>query len=197
MQVPHHPKGGFFEQVKMLFPVVTWIPTYSKNLFRADVIAGITLTAFAVPELMAYAQLAGLPPEYGLYAGIVAPLVYCLFGTIRQMNIGPSSSEAILTAAMLGTISGISLARYASLAALTVLMAGSIALIARFFKIGFIVNLISDTVLKGFLAGVGIVIISGQIFRIVGIPSVPGAYFDQILSLQCQVQKKNLRPYIV
>lgn len=183
MPVPHHPKGGLPEQITMLFPVLTWIPTYSRSLFRADILAGITLTAFAVPELMAYAQLAGLPPEYGLYAGIIAPLVYCLFGTIRQMNIGPSSSEAILTAAMLGTISGISLARYASLAALAVLMAGSIALIARFFKIGFIVNLISDTVLKGFLAGVGIVIISGQFFRILGIPSVPGAFFDQILYL--------------
>ena len=171
---------SFSEHIRSVLPVTNWITGYSRDLFRADLIAGITLTAFAVPELIAYAQLAGLPPEYGLYAGIVAPLIYCIFGTIRQMNIGPSSSEAILTAAMLGTVSGISLARYASLAALTVLMAGSIAIIARIFRVGFIVNLISDTVLKGFLAGVGIVIISGQLFKIFGIPSISGPYFDQM-----------------
>lgn len=178
-------------------PITGWLPAYTKKLFRADIIAGITLTAFAIPELMAYAQLAGLPPEYGLYAGIVAPLVYCLFGTIREMNIGPSSSEAILTAAMLGMLVGIDNARYASLAALTVLMAGSLAIIARIFRLGFIVNLISETVLKGFLAGMGLVIICGQLFKILGIKSVSGAFFDQLLYLITHLPSANLPTVVI
>ncbi|HIH27628.1 MAG TPA: hypothetical protein HA256_06610, partial [Methanoregulaceae archaeon] len=68
------------------FPIVSWLPVYSRDLLRYDVIAGITLAAFAIPELIAYAQLAGLPPQYGLYAGIMAPIAYLLFGTIRQLS---------------------------------------------------------------------------------------------------------------
>jgi len=185
------------EELASVLPITGWLPTYTRRLLRADAIAGITLTAFAIPELMAYAQLAGLPPEYGLYAGIVAPLVYCLFGTIREMNIGPSSSEAILTAAMIGMLSGIDATRYASLAALTALMAGSIAIIARIFRLGFIVNLISETVLKGFLAGMGIVIICGQLFKIFGITPVQGPFFDQLTYLLIHIPSSNLPTLII
>lgn len=185
------------EQIRQFLPIIGWLPTYTKILFRADLIAGLTLTAFAVPELMAFAQLAGLPPEYGLYAGIVAPLVYCLFGTIRHMNIGPSSSEAILTAAMLGLLTGISPSRYAALAALTVLMAGSLAIIARIFRLGFMVNLISETVLKGFLAGVGTVIIGGQLFKIFGIPTTHGAFFDQMSYLVHSMSLANIPTLLI
>ena len=183
MQVPWPFDDTISNRIRSVLPIVTWLPKYTSTLFRADVIAGVTLTAFAVPELMAYAQLAGLPPEYGLYAGIVAPLVYCLFGTIRQMNIGPSSSEAVLTAAMLGILSGIDLARYASLAALTALMAGSLAIVARIFRLGFMVHLISETVLKGFLAGVGILIIGSQLYKIFGTEVTTGPFFNQVTSL--------------
>ncbi len=185
------------EQIQAYLPITGWLPSYSKSLLRADLIAGMTLTAFAVPELMAFAQLAGLPPEYGLYAGIVAPLVYCLLGTIRHLNVGPSSSEAILTAAMLGLLTGIDASRYAALAALTVLMAGSIAIIARVFRLGFMVNLISETVLKGFLAGVGIVIIGGQLFKIFGIPSIKGAFFDQMGYLISSLGQANIPTLII
>jgi sulfate permease, SulP family len=191
MQI-NRPSDTISEEFASVLPITGWLPNYTRRLLRADVIAGITLTAFAIPELMAYAQLAGLPPEYGLYAGIVAPLVYCIFGTIREMNIGPSSSEAILTAAMIGMLSGIDAARYASLAALTALMAGSIAIIARFFRLGFIVNLISETVLKGFLAGVGIVIICSQLFKIFGIDPVQGAFFDQLTYLIYNLPSANI-----
>jgi high affinity sulfate transporter 1 len=180
MRVPWLSDNAIKEQIKSSFPVLTWFPQYTTSLFRADLIAGVTLTAFSVPELVAYAELAGLPPEYGLYAGIMAPLVYCIFGTIRQMSIGPSSSEAILTATMLGLLSVVDTARYATLAALTALMAGCFAVIARSFKLGYIVNLISETVLKGFLAGVGIVIIGSQLSKIFGIEATQGSFFYQI-----------------
>lgn len=184
-------------RIRAVFPILTWLPFYTRGLFRTDIIAGITLTAFAVPELMAYAQLAGLPPVYGLYAGIIAPLVYCIFGTIRQMSIGPSSSEAILIAATLGLISGTEIARYASLAALVAVMAGVLSLLAWIFRLGFIVHLISETVLKGFLAGVGIVVISSQIFRILGLPPGPRAFFDDIIYLIHNLPETHLLTLLI
>lgn len=197
MKEPGPLERTFSARVRSLLPVTAWITTYNRSLLRADLIAGVTLTAFAVPELMAYAQLAGLPPEYGLYAGIIAPIVYGIFGTIRQMSIGPSSSEAILLAGMLGTLSSVSVMAYESLAALAALMVGSIAILARVFRIGFIVHLISHTVLKGFLAGVGIVIISGQLFRILGIPSFRGAYFDQMTYLIHHLPETNIPSLLI
>ncbi|HWQ67378.1 MAG TPA: SulP family inorganic anion transporter [Methanospirillum sp.] len=178
-------------------PILSWYPGYSKLIFKEDLIAGITLTAFAVPELLAYAQLAGLPPVYGLYAGIIAPIVYCLFGTIRQLSIGPSSSEAILTAALLGTIAGGDISRYVSLAALTVFLVGIIAILARVLQLGFIVHLISATVLKGFLAGIGIVIIGGQLFKVFGIPGIQNGFFEQIGYLITHLDETNLPTLLI
>ena len=132
---------------------------------------------------MAYAKLAGLPPEYGLYAGIVAPLAYLFFGTIKQLSIGPSSSEAILLASVLGGLVISDPARYAALAALTAIMVGIIAIIARIFRLGFIANLISGTVMKGFLAGVGLVIIVGQIPKLLRIEGVQGSFFDKLANI--------------
>jgi high affinity sulfate transporter 1 len=192
MRVPWQHDRGILGQIRFAFPILTWLPQYNRSFFRADLIAGITLTAFAVPELMAYAQLAGLPAVYGLYAGIIAPLVYCIFGTIKQMSIGPSSSEAILLASILSLLPGLDLARYMSLAALTAVMAGTFSIISRIFRVGFVVHLISHTVLKGFLAGVGIVIISGQFFRIMGIPSGPRAFFDQVSYLFHNISEVNI-----
>lgn len=197
-------KGHIYDQilffklrVKTVVPILSWLPFYTKKLLKADLIAGITLTAFAVPELMAYAQLAGLPPVYGLYAGIIAPLVYCILGTIRQMSIGPSSSEAILIAATLSLIAGGDPSLYISMAALIAIMAGILSLFAWIFRLGFIVHLISETVLKGFLAGVGIVIISTQIFRIMGISLGPRPFFDNMIYLATNLLSTNVPTLIV
>jgi high affinity sulfate transporter 1 len=168
------------KRIAAFFPITTWLPTYSREWFRFDLLAGITLAAFSIPELIAYAELAGLPPEYGLYAGILAPIIYIFFGTIRQLSIGPSSSEAILLASVLGIIVVGDPGRYAALAALTAIMVGVMAIIARIFRLGFIVNLISATVLKGFLIGTGLVIIVGQLPKIFGIEGIQGSFFERL-----------------
>jgi high affinity sulfate transporter 1 len=192
------PDYRFIElRIRTLVPILTWLPRYNRALFRSDLIAGITLTAFAVPELMAYAQLAGLPPEYGLYAGIIAPLIYCMFGTIREISIGPSSSIAILIAGTLSLIAGTDPRLYISLAALVAVMAGTFSLLAWGFRLGFIVHLISETVLKGFLAGVGIVIISTQVFRIMGILPGPRPFFDEMIYLFSHIPETNLPTLII
>ena len=155
------------------FPVLSWLPKYDRKWLRFDLIAGATLAAFAIPDGMAYASLAGLPPQYGLYVSIVAPLVYFLFATSRQAVVGASSSEAILLASVLAVIAMGDPYRYIMLASFTAIMVGVIALVAWIFRLGFLVNLISGPVLKGFLVGTGLVIIMSQIPKILGIAGAP------------------------
>ena len=126
---------------------------------------------------MAYASLAGLPPQYGLYVSIVAPLLYFLFATSRQAVVGASSSEAILLASVLAVIAVGDPYRYIMLASYTAILVGVIALVAWLFRLGFLVNLISGPVLKGFLVGTGLVIIMSQIPKILGIAGAPSDFF--------------------
>jgi MFS superfamily sulfate permease-like transporter len=163
-----------------VLPVIQWLPKYKRNLLRFDIIAGLTLAAFAIPDAMAYASLAGLPPEIGLYAAIVAPLAYFFFATSRQASVGPSSSESILIATVLGVIAVGDPARYISLAALAALMVGVIAILAWVLRLGFLVNLISGPVLKGFMVGTGIVIIVSQLPKLLGITGAPSDFLAKI-----------------
>ena len=163
-----------------MVPVLRWLPTYDKSWLKFDLIAGLTLAAFAIPDNMAYATLAGLPPEYGLYAGIMAPLAYFVFATSRHASVGPSSSEAIMVATFLAAIVITSPAQYAGIVALTAILVGIICVVAWLLKLGFLVNLISGPVMKGFLVGTGLVIIVSQIPKILGLSGAPSSFFGKI-----------------
>jgi SulP family sulfate permease len=163
-----------------MVPVLRWLPSYDKSWLKFDLIAGLTLAAFAIPDNMAYATLAGLPPEYGLYAGIMAPLAYFVFATSRHASVGPSSSEAIMVATFLAAIVITSPAQYAGLVALTAILVGIICVVAWLLKLGFLVNLISGPVMKGFLVGTGLVIIVSQIPKILGLSGAPSSFFGKI-----------------
>ena len=182
----------FKKKLGQFLPVIIWLPNYDKKKWlRPDLIAGISLAAFSVPELMAYAELAGLPPEYGLYAGIAAAITYFFFGTIKQIVVGPSSSQAIMVASVIGVIA-ISPEHYLNLAMATAILVGIIFLIARVFKLGFIVNLIPVSVMKGFLAGVGLVIIGGQLYKLLGIESGGGNFYEDIGYVLQNLSETNL-----
>jgi high affinity sulfate transporter 1 len=178
-------------------PVLHWLPRYNKGFFRNDLFAAITITAFSIPNLMAFAQLAGLPTQYGLYAGIGAGLGYFFFGTIRRMIAGPSASQAILVASVLtvmvpmgdyvandGTfLESEYYARYVPLVILTAILTGLIFLLARALKLGFIVNLIPIPVFKGFLAGMGLTIIISQLPKLFGVVGTQGDFFTRLFDL--------------
>src|SRR5512137_932243 len=165
-----------------LVPVLRWLPTYDKSWLKFDLIAGLTLAAFAIPDNMAYATLAGLPPEYGLYAGIMAPLAYFIFATSRHASVGPSSSEAIMVATFFAAMAIVitSPEQYYGLVALTAILVGIICVVAWLLKLGFLVNLISGPVMKGFLVGTGLVIIVSQIPKILGLSGAPSSFFGKI-----------------
>ena len=188
-------KRNFKDRIASVLPVIQWLPKYKRKLLRFDIIAGLTLAAFAIPDAMAFASLAGLPPEFGLYATIVALLAYFLFGTSRQTSVGPSSSEAILVATVIGVIAVGDPARYISLAALAALMVGVIAIIAWVLRLGFLVNLISGPVLKGFMVGMGIVIIVNQLPKLLGITGAPTDFLAKIFFMLQHLGDANL--YVV
>ena len=158
------------------------------------------MAAFAVPNMMAFSQLAGLPPEYGLYAGIGGGIGYFLFGTVKRLSIGPTAAQSIMLAGVLSTMVAASdfdtpegyLNRYVSLAVLTTMIVGIIFLLARAFKLGFIVNLVPIPVFKGFMAGMGLTIIVSQLPKLFGVPGVHGDFFHRLFDLAGHLTRLNV-----
>ena len=175
-----------------IVPVLRWLPSYDKKWLKFDLIAGLTLAAFAIPDNMAYATLAGLPPEYGLYAGIMAPLAYFVFASSRHAALGPSSSESIMVATFFAAMVIGSPAEYAGLVALTAILVGVICVVAWLLRLGFLVNLISGPVMKGFLVGTGIVIIVSQIPKLLGLSGAPSSFFGKIIFILQNLSEINI-----
>ncbi|NMF85868.1 sulfate permease [Nodosilinea sp. P-1105] len=179
--------------LRHVLPIAQWLPAYNPSWLGPELLAAVTLSAFAIPEGMAYATLAGLPPQVGLYAGLLAPLAYALFGTSRQLAVGPTSALSILVAAGLAGLTGeTDPARYAALAALMALLVGAIAIAAWVFRLGFLVNFISESVLTGFSAGAAIYIASTQLGKLLGIHGARGEFFERIAYLSARLGETHL-----
>lgn len=151
--------------------MLEWLPRYDTSWLRPDVVAGVTVAASVVSEGLAYASLANLPPETGLYAGLLAVVAYFLFGTSRQVIVGPTSALAILLASGVGGVASGTTASYASLVAVTTVLVDVFAVVAWAFRLGFLVHFISESVLTGFSAGAALYIASTQLNKLVGIES--------------------------
>ena len=179
-------------KLSSLFPVTKWSRSYNKEWLRPDIIAGITVGAFTIPEVMAYVSLAGLPPEIGLYSAMVALLVYVIFGTSKQLSIGPTSTISILVGSTIGSLMITSASQYFMMASLVAVMVGVLALISWALRLGFIIKFISKTVLTGFLAGLALYIASGQLPTLFGIQGTSGNFFDRIYYLLVHIDQTNL-----
>src|SRR5262245_38371969 len=141
-------------------PLFEWLSDYRKGWLGSDVVAGLTTAAVVIPKAMAYATVAGLPIQVGLYTAFVPMIVYALLGTSRPLSVSTTTTLAILTAAELGQAvpSGDPMALLQATAVLT-LMVGAILMVASVLRLGFVANFISEPVLVGFKAGIGVVII--------------------------------------
>lgn len=161
-----------------------WIPPagtlrgYNRTRLRGDVSAGLAVWAAAVPSGLAYAGLAGLPPIVGLYASAVAGLAYAVAGTIRQAQVGPTSTSSILTAAAIAPLAGGDVGRATALAALLALMVAAILLGAYVLHLGFIADYLSRAVLIGFTAAISLVIIAAQLPNLLGLTGVETTTFQ-------------------
>jgi high affinity sulfate transporter 1 len=184
-------------RLKRFVPMTTWLPNYDRSWLRPDILAGITLAAFTIPEAMAYAGLAGLPPQSGLYAGIAAPLIYMLLGTSKQLSIGVTSAVSILVASGLAFAADGDPLQYAQLAAALALMVFVIALIARVLKLGFLVNFISEPVLLGFSSGAALYIASTQLGKLFGIHDCHGEFFERMICIITNLDQTHLPSLIL
>ncbi len=143
---------------------------YKRSWLRGDSIAGLTVAAYLVPQVMAYAGVAGLPPVAGLWAAVPAMALYALLGSSRQLSVGPESTTALLSAAAILPLGASSPARYAALSAGLAIMVGLICAVAWVARLGFVADLLSRPVLVGYMAGVAVIMIVGQLHRTTGVP---------------------------
>jgi sulfate permease, SulP family len=150
-------------------PVSRHLPGYQGSTFRRDLLAGLTVAALALPAAMAYAELAGLSPVAGLYALVLPTVAYTLSGSSRQLIVGPEGSIAALVATALVPLAADDPGRYASLAALLALLVGACFLVARVIRLGWVADYFSRAVLIGYLHGVAVVLIIGQLAKLLGL----------------------------
>jgi sulfate permease, SulP family len=151
------------------FPVSQQLPDYKKRSLRGDLVAGVTVAALALPSGMAYAQLAGLSPVAGLYALLLPAVAYVLLGSSRQLIVGPEGALAVLVAVSVAPLAGGNAEKYAALAAMLALMVGGIAVIAWVVRLGWIADYFSRAVLVGYIHGVAVVLIIGQLAKMLGL----------------------------
>jgi sulfate permease, SulP family len=165
-----------------LLPGAAVLAGYERGWLRGDLLAGITVAAYLVPQVMAYATVAGLPPVVGLWA-ILAPLaLYALLGSSRQLSIGPESTTALMTAVIVGPIAAGDPARYAQLAAALAVLVGLLCLICWVLRLGFVADLLSKPILVGYMAGVALIMIVGQLGKLTGVPVSGESFLSQLTS---------------
>lgn len=164
------------------FPILEWIQGYNKSLFKSDFTAGVTVGIMLIPQGMAYAMIAGLPPVYGLYAAIFPQLVYALMGSSRQLAVGPVAMDSLLVATALNTMAIVDADHYISLAIFLALFMGLIQIFLGLLKFGFLVNFLSKPVISGFTSAAAIIIGLSQLNHILGISLPSHNLIHQILA---------------
>jgi SulP family sulfate permease len=152
-----------------IFPIFQWLPNYKKSYLTGDVIAGLTIGIMLIPQGMAYAMIAGLPPVFGLYASLTPQIIYAIMGTSRQLAVGPVAMDSLLVASGLGALSLSGIDEYISMAIFLSLFMGSIQLLLGVLKMGFLVNFLSKPVISGFTSGAAIIIGLSQLKHLLGI----------------------------
>ena len=155
--------------LKNILPIFQWLPTYKKSYFVGDVTAGLTVGIMLIPQGMAYAMIAGLPPVFGLYASLIPQIIYAFMGTSRQLAVGPVAMDSLLVAAGLGALSLSGIDEYMAMAIFLALFMGGIQLLLGVLRMGFLVNFLSKPVISGFTSGAAIIIGLSQLKHLLGI----------------------------
>ncbi|MFR0354621.1 SulP family inorganic anion transporter [Streptomyces sediminimaris] len=155
---------------------------YRRSWLRGDLLAGLTVAAYLVPQVMAYAGVAGLPPVAGLWAILPSLALYALFGTSRLLSVGPETTAALMTATVVAPLAGSDPARYATLATTLAAAVGLLCLAARVLRLGFVADLLSRPVLIGYLSGVALIMVVDQLTKLTGVPTAGSRFFPQLWS---------------
>ena len=158
------------------------VPAHDRRAVASDVVAGLTVWAVLVPEALAYATIAGVPPVVGLYAAPAALVLYAVLGTSRLLVVGPMAAAAALSAAAVGSLTG-DPAEAIVLTAVLALVVGAIAAAAGVLRLGFVAAFISEPVLKGFVVGLALTIIAGQVPKLFGLHAAHGSFVERVVDV--------------
>jgi len=170
-----------------IFPPLTWVAEYQPAWLRHDAIAGVTLATYAIPVSLAYAALAGLPPQIGIYGYLLGGIGYALLGSSRQLAVGPTSAISLMIAGTVGSLAGGDPVRFAQIASLSACAVALLCLIGWLFKLSILVRLVSDSILVGFKAGAGLTIIMSQLPNLLGVAGGGHNFFDRAIRLAVQI----------
>ena len=174
------------------FPPAQWLREYRADLLPGDVVAGVTLAAYAIPVSLAYATLAGLPPQVGVYGYLLGGLGYALLGSSRQLAIGPTSAISLMIAGTVAEMAGGDAVRYGQIASLAGFTVALLCLLAWALRLSALVKLISDSILVGFKAGAGLTIIMTQLPSLFGIAGGGHNFFERAVLLAGQLGGINV-----
>jgi len=188
---------GWRDRLNSVVPILQWLPQYQRGWLRHDFVAGLTLAAYAVPVSLAYASLAGLPSQAGLYCYLLGGIAYAVFGTSRQLAVGPTSAISILIGSVLGTLAAGDTLRQTHLAMAAAVLTGLLAILAWALRLGNIANFVSETILTGFKVGAGLVIASTQLPKLFGVSSGGNNFLSRILDLARHLKETNLPTLLV
>src|SRR5215216_1409723 len=167
-------------------PAARWLADYRAAWLPGDIVAGVTLAAYAIPVSLAYATLAGLPPQVGIYGYLLGGLGYALLGSSRQLAIGPTSAISLMIAGTVGEMAGGDAQHYAQIASLAGFTVAVLCLIAWLLRLSALVKLISDSILVGFKAGAGLTIAMTQVPSLIGVPGGGHNFFERVVLLAGQ-----------
>ncbi|SDS43526.1 sulfate permease, SulP family [Polaribacter sp. KT25b] len=167
--------------IKKIIPILDWLPNYNRSLFKGDLVAGLTVGIILIPQGIAYALIAGLPPIYGLYCALVPQVMYAIFGSSRQVAIGPVAMDSLIVATGVSTLALAGSESYISIAILLALMVGAIQFLLGVFSLGFIVNFLSKPVITGFTSAVALIIGFNQFRNLLGADFIQSDQIQYIL----------------
>jgi sulfate permease, SulP family len=169
--------------LKKYLPIFEWLPIYRQPDAVKDLVAAAIVTIMLVPQSLAYAMLAGLPPHIGLYASILPLVVYAIFGTSRTLAVGPVAVVSLMTAAVLSRVATAGSPEYLAAAVVLALMSGLVLLVMGFLRLGFIANFLSHQVISGFITASGLLIATSQLKHILGVKSEGDTLPDMLHSI--------------
>lgn len=181
----------FKNKLPNYIPSIKWLSEYSFKLFGNDTVSGLTLAAYAIPVSLAYSTLAGLPPQYGVYGYLIGGIFYAMFGTGKQLAVGPTSAISMLVGITLASLSNGDPQRWIDLAALSALVVAGMSFLAYLLRLSSIINFISETVLVGFKAGAAITIGLTQLPKIFGVAGGGDGFLSRITILVSQLSETN------
>jgi SulP family sulfate permease len=179
-------------KLERILPVIGWLPAYRREDAGRDLVAAVLVTVMLIPQSLAYALLAGLPPQVGLYASILPLVLYALFGSSSSLSVGPVAIIALMTAGVLSPLFAPGSDEYISGAIVLAAMSGLMLVLMGCLRLGFLANFLSHPVISGFITASAIVIVASQVKHLLGIPASGNNLLDLVVSLLPNLDEANL-----